>query len=112
MSDGELTLTITERGIPDFEIPDWWLNVEGSATRMTPYATDIVHNKKYGSIAPFSREFLVMARHYAWPERMKYRENRHSNLAPDLLRLNEWEGREEVYRVVVDDRYNGGDATE
>ena len=103
----ELVLTVKPDGF-GFDIPNWWINTEGSLTRMTPYATDIVHSKQPGSIAPFTRKLDTMGRHYAFPEDT-FGDVRHPKLAPNLLRLYEWRGVERYYRIVVEDlRSKGG----
>lgn len=99
-----LKLTIRESGKPDFELPEGYESITGSVSVMTPYATDIVHNKKMGSIAPFSRTYSSVARHYAWPDAMEYTEPRHSELKPDKMRVKEWGEEPQIYEVVVEDR--------
>jgi len=102
--EGSLKLVIQENGQPDFELPEGYQSITGSVSVMTPYATDIVHSKEMGSIAPFSRTWTTVARHYGWPDEMKYTEERHPELAPDKLRVKEWNGEERIFEIVVEDR--------
>lgn len=98
---GELALDVTNPSMVFFDLPEWYYQLTGRVSVMTPYATDIVFGKSKGSIAPFSEKFPMVARHYAWPEEMTYDEIRHEDLAPDKIRFKPWGEEERIYRVNV-----------
>lgn len=98
-----IEVRITSGGSVRFPLPEWYLNLAGRVSVMTPYSTNIVTNKQAGSIAPFSHSGRLVARHYAWPEEMEYNDVRHEYLHPDKLRVKPWGEDARIYRVVVED---------